>query len=131
MPQVLWKGNPTDTTGPELKAGDKAPDAFSVAGNDLSAVKGSDWAGKTRIVPTSPSLDTPVCDIEGRRFNDEAVRFAQTRTPNGMDQPIATLPTIQARVANMQLDLMQARTLLYATAELKLGLRKMAKSING
>ena len=48
---------------------------------------------------------------------DEAVRFAQTRTPNGMDQPIATLPTIQARIANMQLDLMQARTLLYATAE--------------
>ncbi|MCA9863354.1 MAG: acyl-CoA/acyl-ACP dehydrogenase [Thermomicrobiales bacterium] len=48
---------------------------------------------------------------------DEAVRFAQTRTPNGMDQPIATLPTIQARIANMQLDLMQARTLLYATAD--------------
>jgi thioredoxin-dependent peroxiredoxin len=75
MPQVLWKGNPTDTTGPELKAGDKAPDAFSVAGNDLSAVKGSDWAGKTRIVLTSPSLDTPVCDIEGRRFNDEAAKL--------------------------------------------------------
>ena len=48
---------------------------------------------------------------------DDAVRFAQTRTPNGMDQPIASLPTIQARVANMQLDLMQARTLLYATAD--------------
>lgn len=48
---------------------------------------------------------------------DEAVHFAQTRRPNGMDTPIANLPTIQHRVAAMELDLMQARTLLYATAE--------------
>lgn len=48
---------------------------------------------------------------------DEAVHFAQTRRPNGMDTPIAHLPTIQHRVAAMELDLMQARTLLYATAE--------------
>jgi alkylation response protein AidB-like acyl-CoA dehydrogenase len=48
---------------------------------------------------------------------DEAVRFAQTRRPNGMAGPIAELPTIQHRIARIELDLLQARTLLYATAE--------------
>jgi alkylation response protein AidB-like acyl-CoA dehydrogenase len=48
---------------------------------------------------------------------DEAIRFAQTRRPNGMAGPIAELQTIQHRVAAMELDLLQARTLLYATAE--------------
>jgi alkylation response protein AidB-like acyl-CoA dehydrogenase len=48
---------------------------------------------------------------------DEAVRFAQTRRPNGMAGPIAELQTIQHRIATMELDLLQARTLLYATAE--------------
>ncbi len=48
---------------------------------------------------------------------DEAVHFARTRRPNGMDGPIAELQTIQHRVAAMELDLLQARTLLYATAE--------------
>jgi alkylation response protein AidB-like acyl-CoA dehydrogenase len=48
---------------------------------------------------------------------DEAVLFAQTRRPNGMAGPIAELQTIQHRVATMELDLLQARTLLYATAE--------------
>ncbi|MCC7023308.1 MAG: acyl-CoA/acyl-ACP dehydrogenase [Thermomicrobiales bacterium] len=48
---------------------------------------------------------------------DEAVRFAQTRRPNGMAGPIAELQTIQHRIARIELDLLQARTLLYATAE--------------
>jgi thiol peroxidase len=75
MPQVQWKGNATDTTGPELKAGDKAPAAFTVVANDMSALKGSDLAGKPRIILTSPSIDTPVCDVEGRRFNQEAANI--------------------------------------------------------
>ena len=37
---VLWKGNPTDLAGPELKAGDRAPDNFTLTANDMSAVKG-------------------------------------------------------------------------------------------
>jgi alkylation response protein AidB-like acyl-CoA dehydrogenase len=48
---------------------------------------------------------------------DEAVHFAQTRRPNGMAGPIAELQTIQHRIAAIELDLLQARTLLYATAE--------------
>lgn len=57
--------------GPELKAGDPAPD-FTVVGNDMKPVKLSDSAGKVRIVSAVPSVDTPVCDKETRRFNLEA-----------------------------------------------------------
>ena len=48
---------------------------------------------------------------------DEAVRYARTRRPNGLAGPIAELQTIQHRIARIELDLLQARTLLYATAE--------------
>jgi alkylation response protein AidB-like acyl-CoA dehydrogenase len=53
----------------------------------------------------------------GQAARDEAVRFARERRPNGMAGPIAELQTIQHRVAAIELDLLQARTLLYATAE--------------
>jgi alkylation response protein AidB-like acyl-CoA dehydrogenase len=47
---------------------------------------------------------------------DFAVNYAQTRVPTGLGKPIAELPNVQARVAEMELLLLQARTLLYATA---------------
>jgi thioredoxin-dependent peroxiredoxin len=72
MPTVTWRGNPVTTQGPELKVGDKAPAGFTVTATDMSAVKGADLAGKNRIVLSSPSIDTPVCDIEARKFNEEA-----------------------------------------------------------
>jgi thiol peroxidase len=93
MPKVLWRGNETETQGPELKPGDKAPSEFTVAANDMSPVKGSDLAGKPRIILTSPSLDTPVCDIEGRKFNEEAAKI-----PNvGIYFVTADLPFAQKR----------------------------------
>ena len=69
---VNWKGAPTDLVGPELKAGDKAPSDFTLVATDMSAVGGKDLAGKARILCALPSLDTPVCDIEMKRFNQEA-----------------------------------------------------------
>ena len=51
--------------------GQPAPDVELVA-NDLSAVKLSSFRGKVCILTSVPSLDTPVCDIETRRFNEEA-----------------------------------------------------------
>ncbi len=53
----------------------------------------------------------------GQAARDASVQFAQERRPNGMDGPIAKLQTIQHRIAAIELDLLQARTLLYATAE--------------
>jgi len=53
----------------------------------------------------------------GQAARDESVRYAQERRPNGMSGPIAELQTIQHRIARIELDLLQARALLYATAE--------------
>lgn len=68
---VTIHGNPLTLVGPELKAGDKAP-AFTLLDNDLNPVSLSDYAGKALIISSVPSLDTPVCDMETRRFNKEA-----------------------------------------------------------
>jgi thiol peroxidase len=68
---VTMKGNPLTLLGPELKVGDAAAD-FEVTANDLSKVKLSDYKGKVCVISSVPSLDTPVCDVETRRFNEEA-----------------------------------------------------------
>jgi thiol peroxidase len=71
---VTMKGNPITLIGNEVKVGDKAPD-FEVAGQDLSTVKFSSFAGKVCIISCVPSLDTSVCDIMTRRFNQEAAKL--------------------------------------------------------
>ena len=68
---ITMKGNPLTLLGPGLKVGDKAPD-FEALDNDLSAVRFSSFQGKVRVIASVPSLDTPVCDVETRRFNQEA-----------------------------------------------------------
>lgn len=68
---VTFKGNPLTLMGNEVKIGDKAPD-FMVIANDLSPVALSSFSGKTVVISAVPSLDTPVCDAETRRFNVEA-----------------------------------------------------------
>jgi len=68
---ITFKGNPFTLVGPELKVGDKAPD-FTVVDNGLAPVGLANYAGKIKIISSVPSLDTPVCDSETRRFNQEA-----------------------------------------------------------
>lgn len=68
---ITFKGNPMTLLGPELKVGDAAPD-FVVVDNGLTAASLSSYAGKIKIISAVPSLDTPVCDTETRRFNLEA-----------------------------------------------------------
>ena len=71
---VTMKGNPIVLVGNEVKVGDKAPD-FEVVDKDLSAVKFSSLAGKICVITSVPSLDTSVCDIMTRKFNEEAVKL--------------------------------------------------------
>lgn len=68
---VTMKGNPLTLLGPEITPGMAAPD-FSVVDNDLGPVSLSSFKGQVVIVSAVPSLDTPVCDMETRRFNQEA-----------------------------------------------------------
>jgi len=71
---AFMKGNPLTLVGNEVKAGDKAPDSVLV-GSDLSEVRLSSFFGKVLVLSAVPSLDTPVCDTETRRFNEEAARL--------------------------------------------------------
>ena len=67
---VTFQGNPLTAIGPVLKAGDMAPE-FELLANDLSGVKLSASSGKVRLISAVPSLDTPVCDLETRKFNEQ------------------------------------------------------------
>ena len=71
---VTMKGNPITLIGAEAKVGDKAPD-FEAIDNDLNSINFESFRGKVCIISSVPSLDTPVCDMETRRFNDEAARL--------------------------------------------------------
>lgn len=68
---ATFKGNPITLVGPELKAGDQAPD-FTVSKNLLEQATLKDFAGKIKLISVVPSLDTGVCDAQTRRFNEEA-----------------------------------------------------------
>lgn len=72
---ITSKGSPLTLLGNEVKVGQKAPDAELVA-NDLSLARVSSLcAGKACLLTSVPSLDTSVCDMETRRFNEEAGRL--------------------------------------------------------
>jgi thiol peroxidase len=68
---VTIDGNPFTLVGNEVRTGDPAPDAV-LLDNDLKPVKLSDYRGKICVIASVSSLDTPVCDMETRRFNQEA-----------------------------------------------------------
>ncbi len=90
---VTMRGNPVTLLGEAPNVGDTAPD-FTVVGNDLSPVQFSSFRGRVCILSVVPSLDTRICDIQTRRFNDEASSL-------GSDVEILTisvdLPFAQAR----------------------------------
>lgn len=77
MASVTLKGNPIGLAGTMPKKGDAAP-AFTLVKQDLSALGLADLKGKTTILLTVPSLDTPVCQTETRKFNERAASVPNT-----------------------------------------------------
>jgi len=71
---VSLQGHPLTLLGPALKVGDRAPE-FEVLDNNLSPIQLASFKGKIIILASLPSLDTPVCDLETRRFNTEAEKL--------------------------------------------------------
>ena len=69
MATVTLKGNPVELSGSDLSVGAAAPD-FSLQNTSLEEITLASGAGKTRIIATIPSLDTPVCHEETKKFND-------------------------------------------------------------
>jgi thiol peroxidase len=86
------KGNPFTLVGPELKPGDTAPD-FTLVDTALKTVALKDTGAKVRIISVVPSLDTPVCDAQTKRFNEEA----------------ASLPGVEILTVSMDLPFAQKR----------------------
>jgi thiol peroxidase len=68
---IKFQGNPLTLVGGQPVIGEPAPD-FEVLANDMSAVKPSEFRGKVIVICSVPSLDTPVCDTEVRKFNEQA-----------------------------------------------------------
>lgn len=68
--QVTFMGNPLTLTGAEIKVGDAFPAGVVVLTNDLKPFDISAEKG-VRVVTTVPSLDTPVCDTQVRKFNEK------------------------------------------------------------
>ena len=71
---ATFQGGPLTLIGSELKVGDKAPD-FKVVDSGLKSVTLASSKGKTRLVSVVPSIDTAVCDLQTKRFNQEASKL--------------------------------------------------------
>ncbi|MBU1853859.1 MAG: redoxin domain-containing protein, partial [Candidatus Omnitrophica bacterium] len=73
---VTMKGSPLTLMGETLNLGEKAP-AFKVLNNNLEEVSLDKFKNKVKLIATVPSLDTPICDLEIKRFNDEATELSK------------------------------------------------------
>jgi thiol peroxidase len=83
------KGNPFPLAGPQLKPGDKAPD-FKVVDSSLQEFDLEKTGHGVRIFSVLPSLDTPVCDAQTRRFDSEAEKLGDVQIFTiSMDLPFA------------------------------------------
>ncbi len=73
---VTFRGNPLTLLGPDLQVGEKAPD-FRAVDTDLNPVTLQDFSGKVLLISVTPSLDTPVCDAQGKKFNEIAANLSE------------------------------------------------------
>ena len=86
---TTFLGNPVTFTGKQLQVGDKALD-FSLTTTDLSKKTLADFEGKKKIVSVIPSIDTGICSLQTRRFNQELASLDNTVVLTvSMDLPFA------------------------------------------
>jgi len=90
---VTFKGAPLALTGKPVKVGSRAFD-FKLVSQDLKIVKLSDFSGKIKVVNFFPSLDTPVCDLQVKEFNQRAAGLSPLVAVIGVSKD---LPFAQAR----------------------------------
>lgn len=86
---VKFQGNPVKLTGREVKVGDDAP-VVTLKGKDLSPVVVGGKKDKVQVVNVVPSLDTPVCAIQAKTFNQKATEHKDIEVfVVSMDLPFA------------------------------------------
>ncbi|MCB9091457.1 MAG: thiol peroxidase [Halobacteriovoraceae bacterium] len=71
MAQISFKGNPATTKGQLPTLGEKAPD-FTMVKNDLSETNLYSYSSKFKVLNIFPSLDTGVCAMSVKHFNQLA-----------------------------------------------------------
>jgi thioredoxin-dependent peroxiredoxin len=115
--QVALQGNPLTLIGNEVKIGDRAPD-FKMVANDMSIVTLSSYEGRTILLSSVPSLDTPVCDMETKRFNSEAAKLGTDVVvlTISMDLPFAQSRWCQANSASNIITLSDHREASFGAA---------------
>jgi thioredoxin-dependent peroxiredoxin len=92
MATITLQGNEIHTAGEFPRVGGKAPD-FTLTDRDLNDVSLSRWMGKKKLLSIFPSVDTPVCALSTRKFND----YARTHEDTVMLMVSADLPFAQKR----------------------------------
>lgn len=85
---ITFKGNGMTLVGPDVNTGDPAPD-FTCLDNGLAPVKLSDLKGQVVVISAVPSVDTPVCEAQTIRFNEEAAKLNAKVLTISMDLPFA------------------------------------------
>ena len=86
---VTMRGNPMTLVGPEVKVGQKAP-AFQSVDKGMQPIGLDKFKGKVKVISVIPSIDTPVCDAQTRRFNEEASKLGDVQILTvSMDLPFA------------------------------------------
>lgn len=73
---ITMKGNPLKVEGRCVEEGVPAP-SFKLTAADMSDVTNTAYAGKVLVLLSIPSIDTPVCAIETKRFNQEAASLSK------------------------------------------------------
>lgn len=77
MAKITLRGNPINSNGDLPKVGSKAPD-FKLTTKELKDVSLADYKGKKKLLNIVPSLDTPVCALSTRKFNEHAKQHQDT-----------------------------------------------------
>jgi thiol peroxidase len=72
--KIIFGGKSVSLIGDELKVGNKAPDFTAVDGS-FKPISLGDFAGKVKLISIFPSIDTGVCSMQNRKFNQEAANF--------------------------------------------------------
>jgi len=70
--QLLFKGSPKNVAGNEVKPGDQAPDfaCVSAGAGGLEIITLGSSQGKARLFSVVPSVDTPVCSAQTKKFDE-------------------------------------------------------------
>jgi len=90
---ITFKGNPVTLVGRGLNLNSLASD-FRVISAESEELNLGKFAGKIKLITTFPSLDTPVCDLQVKEFNQKAAGLTKEVVVLGVSKD---LPFAQKR----------------------------------